>query len=342
MSQTEQVEYIPRVDPAGRPLEGRTRQALTAVAIIFAWGGLIVLILWAHRGGDPSQPARLLAATGLLSWAACEMFGGRRGPVWPLSALAIAGALSLGYAAGLMARDFGDGHWVTGIATICGGSALAMLLFLFRFRLPGLVSPIVTFSVVALFLILYGADQESLAKVEGFSARGVLAALMNSAWWAALFGMLAGAAVVLARWLDLNGDDFGVASARPLHLIGAGVSALVIGRVLVQFPWPFDMIALGLFWISAFYWALRINRVAVLVAMHFAIAKPTLLAFTTPLGWTPDLTEWTIMLTVVMVFDLAVWPRLHKVSLRHGWTLGPGGRVPEERPGWAWRYWPYA
>ena len=28
--------------------------------------------------------------------------------------------------------------------------------------------------------------------------------------------------------------------------------------------------------------------------------------------------------------------------LRNGWTLGPGGRIPEERPGWAWRYWPYA
>lgn len=342
MSQTDGIDRAPRVDPAGRPLEGRLRQGLTAIAIILAWGGLIVLILWAHSGTNPSQPARLLGAVGLLSWAACEMFGGRDGPIWPISALGIAGSLSAGYASGLLVQEYGHGDWVSGIATICGVSALSMMAFLFRFRLPGLVSPIVTFTVVALFLILYGADQESLNRVEGFSARGILAALMNSPWWAALFGALAAGAVVLARRLDLYGDDFGVASARPLHLIGAGVSALVAGRILELGPWPFDMILLALLWIGAFYWALRINRVAVLIAVHFAIAKPMLYAFTTPLGWTPDLTEWSIMLTVVFVFDLAIWPRLHQISLSNDWTLGPGGRVPQERPGWAWRYWPYA
>lgn len=342
MSQTEPVQYVPRVDPAGRPLEGRVRQALTALAIILGWGVLIVVILWAHRGLDPAQPARLLGAVGLLTWAACEMLGGRNGPIWPISALAVAGALSLGYAGGLSMRELGYTHWVTGIATICGVSALAMMAFLFRFRLPGLVSPVVTFLVVALFLILYGADKDSLARVEGFSARGILAALMSTWWWAAAFGLFGAGALVLARRLDLKGDDFGIASARPLHLIGAGVTALVVGRVLAMGPWPLDMVTLGLIWIGAFYWALRINRVAVLIAIHFAIAKPTLYAFTTPLGWTPDLTEWSIMLTVVFVFDLAIWPRLHKVSLANGWTLGPGGRIPEERPGWTWRYWPYA
>ena len=171
---------------------------------------------------------------------------------------------------------------------------------------------------------------------------GVLAVFMESPWAVLVLGVLGGGAVALARRLDLAGDDFGVASARPLHLVGAGVTALVIARVLVQLPFPFAMIALALVWIGAFYWALRINRVAVLIAIHFAMAKPMLLAFMLPLGWVPNMQEWTVMLTIVFLFDLAIWPRLHQISLANGWTLGPGGRVPHERDGWAWRYWPYA
>ena len=305
---------------------------------------LVVLVMWAHRGQDPMQPARLLAAVGLMSWAACEMFGGRKGPIWPISALGVAGSLSLGYAAGLCAKVWMDptNDGMVGIAVICGAAALSMLAFLFRFRLPGLVSPIITFSVVALFLTLYGVDKDSIARIEGLSPRGILAALMESPWALAAFGVAGASAMGLARRLDLVGDEFGIASARPLHLVGAGVTALVISRVLFQLPFPFAMISLALVWIAAVYWALRINRFAVLIAIHFAMAKPMLLAFALPLGWVPDMTEWTVMLTVVFLFDLVIWPRLHQMSLAHDWTLGPGGRVPHERDGWAWRFWPYA
>ena len=342
MTESPHVPTSTRVDPAGRPIEGRGRQAVTAILIILGWIGLVVLILWAHRGLDPLQPARLLGATGLMTWAACEMFGGRQGPIWPISALGIAGSLSLGYAGGLSARAMYDPDGLAGMAVISGVSAVAMLAFLFRFKLPGLVSPIITFSVVALFITLYGADQNSIARVEGLSPRGILAALMDSVWAVAIFGILGAWAMVLARRLDLSGDDFGIASARPLHLVGAGVTALVLSRILIQFPFPFAMISLGLVWIAAYYWALRINRVAVLIAIHFAIAKPMLLAVMIPLGWVPNMEEWSVMLAVVFVFDLAVWPRLHQLSLAQNWTLGPGGRVPTERPGWVWRYWPYA
>lgn len=337
------IEHVPiRVDPAGRPVEGRGRQAVIAMAVIAGWLALVVLVMWSHRGLDPLQPARLLGAVGLITWMACEMFGGRQGPIWPISALGIAGSLSIGYAAGLCARAWYAPGDAAGMGVVSGASALAMLAFMFRFRLPGLVSPIITFSVVALFIMLYGVDKQSLARVEGLSPRGILAALISSPWAMALFGLLGVGAVGLARRLDLNGDDFGIASARPLHLVGAGVTALVIGRILLELPFPFAMIVLAGVWIAAYYWALRINRVAVLIAIHFAIAKPMLYAFMAPLGWTPNITEWTVMLTVVFFFDLAIWPRLHQISLAEGWTLGPGGRVPKERPGWAWRYWPYA
>lgn len=333
---------LQRVDPAGRPPEGRARQAIIAFSIIVGWVGLIVLIMWSHSGMDPVQPARILGGVGLITWAACEMFGGREGPIWPISALAVTGALSIGYTAGLMARSWYGTSDFTGMAIICGFAAMAMLAFMFRFRLPGLVSPTITFSVVALFITLYGVNQETLSQIEGISPRGILAALIREPWVMALVGALGGAAVVLARRLDLNGDEFGIASARPLHLVGAGVTALVLGRVLLALPMPLDMIALAVAWIGAFYWSLRINRIAVLIAIHFAIAKPLMLAFMTPLGWTPDVTEWSVMLTIIFFFDLAIWPRVHRVAMAHDWILGPGGRAPRPRNGWAWRYWPYA
>ena len=66
MTQTDHIPTIARVDPAGRPLEGRGRQALIAIAVIAGWMALIVLILWVHRGQDPLQPARLLGGVGLM------------------------------------------------------------------------------------------------------------------------------------------------------------------------------------------------------------------------------------------------------------------------------------
>jgi hypothetical protein len=35
-------------------------------------------------------------------------------------------------------------------------------------------------------------------------------------------------------------------------------------------------------------------------------------------------------------------PALHGRALRRGWILGPGGRIPQPRPDWWWRCWPYA
>ncbi|MEM0988785.1 MAG: hypothetical protein AAGK00_07875 [Pseudomonadota bacterium] len=339
---SEQIRNPQRVDAAGRPIEGRVRQALIALGIVVTWIGLIILILWAHQGTEPMQPARVLAGVGLMTWAFAEILGGRNGPIWPISALGVTGSLSIGYAAGMVARTLSYTPDMTGIAVICGASALAMLAFLFRFRLPGLVSPVVTFSVVSLFLLLYGLDREGLSRVEGFSARGILAALMSNPAWAALFGALGAGAVILARRLDLKGDEFGLASARPLHLIGAGVTALVIGRILAALPWGLDAPALLACWILGWVWALRINRFAVLVAVHFAIAKPLMVALTAPFGWTSDLETWSIILTVALIFDMILWPMAHKASQQRNWTLGPGGRIPPDRPGWTWRYWPYA
>lgn len=331
-----------RVDPAGRPLRGRTRQALVALSIIVGWIAVISLFFWATRGGDPAVPSIFFGGAAVFAWLATEAVGGKMGLVWPASALGITGSITLGFAVSLATPDLRSAGAPEAMALISATAATSMTAYMFRFRLPGLVSPIITFLVVALFLMLYGTDQASMSRIEGISARGVLSAMMRSPLWAALFLTLGLSAVFLARRLDLKGDDFGLAAARPLHLIGAGVTALVVAKALGTFVFPSDLILLATVWILAFYWALRINRFAVLVAIHLAMMKSIVLAISLPVGWVPTINEWPVILLIVLLFDLAVWPRLHHLSLQQGWTLGPGGRVPEERGGWVWRYWPYA
>lgn len=338
----------PTVDPAGRPIEGRKSQAITALSITLCWACLTVLIFWATRGSGPALPARFFAGVAIVAWLCAEAFGSQRGMVWPASALAIAGSLSLGFSVSLATSHLREPDIVPSIAIISGLAALSMLTYIFRFRLPGLVSPIITFSIISLFLATYGLDGNSLSKIEGLSPRGILAALISSSYWLLFFGSVAFGMVLLARWLDLNGDDFGVASARPLHLIGAGISALVFGRLLAALPLPWDLLGLGTLWIGAFVWGVRINRIAVTMAIHLAISRSMVLGVSDMLGetgfliWRPDFADWTLILTLITLFNLAVWPFLHQISLSHGWTLGPGGRIPQPRSGWLWRYWPYA
>jgi len=338
----------PRVDPAGRPIEGRGRQALTAFSIIVSWCCLTLLIFWATRGYGKEVPARLFIAMAGFAWLTAEAFGGRHAPVWPTSALAIAGSLSIGFGTGLATAHLRFDNFVGDIAIISGVASFSMLTYLFRFRLPGLVSPVITFAIISLFLGSLGINGESLSRVEGFSPRGILAALISSPIWLAGFGILGGGMVFLARRLDLHGDDFGLASARPLHLIGAGISALIIGRVLGYLPLSLDLLGLVALWIIGTLWALRINRFAIGVAIHLASAKPLIyglseaFAVDSLMVWRPDMTEWAIMLTAIMVINFAIWPWLHRGSLARNWTLGPGGRIPQPRKGWWWRYWPYA
>ena len=342
MSDTEEIARKPRVDAAGRPLEGRLRQALIALAIIVSWLGCIGLIFWSTRGAEPSVPAYFMFGIFAVCWLGAEAVGVRRAQIWPASAMAIAGSLSVGFGVSMATPAMRASLPADAMVIISSVAAFGMLCFLFRFRLPGLVSPIISFSIIALFLGLYGVDQQSMAQVEGFSARGILAALINSPLWMGSAGLLGLVATLFARRLDLKGDDFGVASARPLHMIGAGVLALVIGKALAIYPFPTDVVTLLVVWTAAFYWALRINRIAVLIAIHLAMMKPLVLSIAGPTGWVPSIGEWSGILIIIILFDLAVWPRLHHLSLQHGWTLGPGGRIPRERDGWLWRYWPYA
>jgi len=333
-----------RVDPAGRPLHNRRRQGVQALGIVLAWIGMMVLLFWAAGDGPGKTSVVIpwLLVTGAVTWLLAERVAGKHGLIWPGSALGVVGPISVGLATSVLTPDMRAAPIEEQLAVMSGTSAFLMALFVWRFRLPGLISPIVTFTIVALFLGLYGVDPEKLREVEGFSPRGILAAMMHSTSWMLAFGAVSGAAVVIARWLDMNGDDFGLAAARPLHVIGSGVLALVIGRCLAMLPAPLDLIALTLAVGSGIVWALRINRIAVMFATQLALTHPVGLAIATPLGYTLDRHDWARLITLVCLVGMAYWPLLHKASLARGWTLGPGRRIPQPRPNWWWRYWPYA
>jgi len=333
------------IDPSGRPLENAGFEAAYALAIVVAWvvivGAIFAFLGQTEAEAGPWPSAALLVLTGV-SWGLAEVIARRQGLIWPGSALGIVGPLSLGYAVALSTPELREGPFQDRLAMVAFTAGLAMVPFLFRFRLPGLVSPIITFTLFGIFLSLYGTNMEKLREVEGFSPRGIIAALLTEAWVGILFGVLAFSATVMARRLDLRGDNFGLAAARPLHLIGAGIVALVAGRVLALLPGPFDLITLGLAWLAAIAWTMRVNRVAVMFACHFAMAKPAVFAITERMGVTLTLEQWSILLTYVILFDMLIWPFLHYWSAKIGWTLGPGGRAPPDRPGALWRYWPYA
>ena len=339
-----------RIDPSGRPLERAGFEAIVALGFVVLWivamGGIFALMgRGAEMAASGPWPTAVLIGLCALCWLGAEGLTRRRHLIWPASALGILGPLSLGFAFALSSPELRTGPFLPRLAIIAETASVAMIPFLFRFRLPGLVSPIITFALVGLFLNLYGADAGRLREVEGFSPRGIIAALMQEPGFMALFGGLALGAVWLARRLDWRGENFSLAAARPLHLIGAGVVALVAGRLLGMLPMPLDLIGLALALVAAQLWSLRVNRIAVAFAAHFAMLKPVVYGIGDIVGARPDLTGWTVIVALVLIVELAIWPRLHRWSRSVDWTRGPGGRRPPlDRPGsrWWWRYWPYA
>jgi len=334
------------IHPSGRPVDRVGFEALFSLGLVLAWI-VVMSAVFAIMGRDVVNaglwPTFALIGVFFLCWAFAEVVVGRWRLIWPGSALGILGPLSLGFAVALSTPELRSGPFFERLSLVATVAGIGMIPFLFRFKLPGLVSPIITFSLVGLFLELYGADVKRIKEMEGFSPRGIIAALMAEPLFMAVFAVLAATAAVYARRLDMKGGNFGLAAARPLHLIGGGVVVLIAGRLLSWLPNPADILTLSLLWIATHLWGLRVNRVGVQIAMHFAMIKPLAHSIIDPMGLTMTIQDWSWLLTGILFLDLALWPMGHKWSRTLDWTLGPGGkRPPLDRPGWKWRYWPYA
>jgi len=73
-----------------------------------------------------------------------------------------------------------------------------------------------------------------------------------------------------------------------------------------------------------------------------AMTRPIVIAIIGPMGLYLDRSDWVWLLLAICVGGMAAWPWMHEQSLQRGWTLGPGGRIPQPRNNWWWRYWPYS
>ena len=311
-------------DRTPAPRRRRGREVLVSVACLTGW--MTALMLLAAFGGNDATRS-VLAGAGMVGlFAAAWALGARfvdRGMVFPPAILGIVGPVALGYALPLLNRGPGllsEDHWPT---MICAGAALGMTVFLFRLRLAALVSPIITFTVIALFLGLRGASPEAIRELEGFSPRGILAALVGEPVYMAVFGTLALAALAFARWLDLTAQEFGMRSAKPLHIVGAGVTALICGRLAAALPTPADLAVLAILFALAMAWALRVDRLAVMATAFFALARPLILTLLPLTGGTMDHRDWIVAHMAVLGVGFFLWPVIRKRTVRAGFTRRP-------------------
>ena len=317
----------PPLEPVEEPPRNKRRESAVSLALFIGWlvlvGGILATMgnIGAERSG---APAPWLALTGVGTWVLAEWLARGLGMVWPGSMLGLLGPISFAYALALAVPDIRVLPGLDFLTVVYGLTALGMIVYLFRFRLAGLVSPIVSFSVIALFLLLKGSNPANWRDVEGISPRGLLAALVDQPLFMALFGTLSLGAVVLARRLDLYGDWFGIQAARPLHIVGAGVLALVLGRIAAWLPAGLDVAVLLALYLAGFLWAMRIDRVAVMVAAWFAMARSLVLSVTEPLGLALDMQQWAGIHSIVLGLGLVLWGRYRqRVFVPIGWTMQP-------------------
>ncbi|MEM7177466.1 MAG: hypothetical protein AAGD47_06495 [Pseudomonadota bacterium] len=325
-------------DPAlVRPMHSWWKQAGLTLGFMVFWLTAINLIFVTF--GDSRNPSAAavppLVGLSIMAWPCAKIMVEKYDFLWPATMLGLLGPICFGFAVAFSTPELRALPPDRSIAVVAGVAAIGMLAYLFRFTLAGLVSPVTTFAIVSVFLSIRGLSPDAFYQVEGLSPRGLLAALIDSPWAAAGAGGMALFAIVLARWLERNANAFGVESARPLHLIGGGVLALVAGRFAHTLPEPFDMLGLiGLFAL-AIVWALRIERIAVMMTCHIALVPPILLAI---FHARPPPEQVIALAAVIVGLGLVIWGRYRKISVKVGWTRQPR----HIRRNWPERViWPY-
>ena len=317
---------------AFRPPRNKPLELAVTVAIAVSWLLVVRVIYGGVRFFSVTEPVPIpgLVAFGAGCWLLAELVARRRLMLWPGSALGILGPLSLGLAASILTPELRALPPIGRLSTIYGTTSFFMLLFLVRFRLPGLVSPVALFGIVALFLALKGANPSELAKIEGLTPRGVLAALLDSSAIAIGFALASAAMIRLAWHYDRHGDWFGLEVARPLHIVGAGMLSLILARWMEMLPTGLDAAAiLGLY--AVFLgWSLRIDRLSVFSTSVVAMTRPLVLSLTLPFGFRPTIQEWSGLYTAMVGAGTIAWLLARRRTYQAGWTL------PVRNIRWKW------
>ncbi|MEO0820247.1 MAG: hypothetical protein AAF074_07440 [Pseudomonadota bacterium] len=317
---------LARRDPVYEPKRDKRGEVGWTMAIFWGWLAYAALTFWTagFDAGRTMVPIPFLLAAGVGTWFLAEWLVRKRGMIWPGSMLGLLGPVSFALAFSLSTPELRALPGLEYITVIYSGTTLGMLIYAWRFRLAGLISPIVTFSVISLFLFFKGSNPANWGQIEGFSPRGFLAAFIDKPESMAFFGTLAALAMIQARRLDLYGDWFALQAARPLHIIGAAIVGLVLGRVAEGLPTGLDTAVLLILFVAGFLWAMRIDRLPVMVAIWLAMARPLIATVVEPMGIAMDWRDWGYSISAVVALGLVLWARMRQpLFVPLGWTMQP-------------------
>jgi hypothetical protein len=329
-------------DPVREPERDKVnevRWTLSILGVWLAWTVLTFAIAGIGQGRTTTPIPFFLAAT-VVTWLGADHLVHRRGMVWPGSMLGLLGPMSFALALSLATPYTRALPGLEYLTVVYSTTTLGMMLYAWRFRLAGLISPIVTFSVISLFMFFKGTDPGNWTKIEGVSPRGFLAAFIDNPVNMAVFGTLGALAMWRARRLDLHGDWHALQAARPLHIIGAAITALVAGRLAELLPPAATAATILALFLAGFLWAMRIDRLPVLVSIWLAMARPLVDATATLAG--QDLVWWrtAFAVTAVTALGMVLWGLTRqRVFVPLGWTLQPRNilRNWPERVIWPYR-----
>lgn len=305
-----------------RPLHSWWRQAGLTLFVMVLWLAALKMVF--NLFGDTRNPSAdavvPLVGLAIMTWPCAKFLMERYDYMWPTTMLGLLGPICFGFAVAFSTPELRALPPDRAMAVVAGVASIGMLAFLFRFTLAGLVSPVTTFAIVSVFLNIRGMSREALQSVEGFSPRGLLAGLIDHPLAAAGAGAVALCAVVIARWLEHHGNAFGVESARPLHLIGGGIVTLVAGRFAVMLPEPWAILMIAALFVISIVWALRVERIAVMLTCHVALVAPTLVILH---DGRPAPDSIACLAAVMVGVGLVIWGRGRRHSVALGWTHQP-------------------
>ncbi|MEL7348772.1 MAG: hypothetical protein AAFN17_13520 [Pseudomonadota bacterium] len=313
-------------DPVYEPKRRKAREVGWVNAILIGWVAWMALTFWitGFNQGRTTAPIPSLVAAGIVTWILSEWLVRRRGMIWPGSMLGLLGPASFAVAFSLSTPTMRALPGLEYIMVIYAGTTVGMLIYAWRFRLAGLISPITTFSVISLFLYFKGHNPANWAEIEGFSPRGFIAAFLESEINMAVFGSLAALGMIKARHLDLYGDWFSLQAARPLHVICSAIVALVLGRMAEWLPTGLDLAVLVMLYVVGFLWAMRIDRLPVLVAIWLAMSRSLVVSYADVAGMQLYWWELGWWMTAVTALGMVLWGYTRqRYFVPNGWTMQP-------------------